>query len=291
MPQKKRRRDPRNLLAEDNIINQQVAAAMLEKLGLRADMSANGEEALQALANFAYDLVLMDVQMPVMDGITATKAVRKMELGGDREKGGSFTSHLPIIAMTANAVQGDREDCLLAGMDDFLQKPVSLSDLEAMLEKWLPTEPAGSEEAPAPAEQESRPLPSDEKGNRDGGSSPNDASASDVAVWDRAILLQRMSGDEELEKRMLESFLMFMPQQITALRTIAASGDVAAAERQAHSIKGAAANVGGEAMRAVAAAMETASHAEDLASINARLDDLERAYTLLKDAVCQVHKW
>ena len=328
--QKKDRSAARILLAEDNIINQQVAAAMLEKLGMQAAMAANGEEALAALSQSPYDLVLMDVQMPVMDGLTATREIRKKELAGCGDRSGSFSSHLPIVAMTANAVQGDREDCLKAGMDDYLQKPVSLQALEAMLEKWLPSELSADEEASASDTNGAKISPEGATSNSPGqasappwvlkkekdspewaasqsilnlapsapdtvlaaaempaGSPP--VSVPEVPVWDRAVLLERMSGDVELEKRMLMSFLKYMPQQIIDLRNLVDSEDVAAATRQSHSIKGAAANIGGEAMRAVGAAMEAEGHDGNLEGIKSRLDDLERSYAQLQEAVQRVH--
>jgi CheY-like chemotaxis protein len=121
----------RVLVVEDNIINQKVVAVrLLEKLGCWSDVAANGQEAVTMLAQFAYDVVFMDCQMPEMDGFTATAAVRRREA--------STGLHVPIIAMTANAMQGDRDDCLAAGMDDYLSKPVTLDSLLAMLRRWGP---------------------------------------------------------------------------------------------------------------------------------------------------------
>jgi CheY-like chemotaxis protein len=120
----------RVLVAEDNVINQKVAVRLLEKLGCRIDVAANGQEAVTMLAQFAYDVVLMDCQMPEMDGFAATAAIRQRESSTGR--------HVPIIAMTANAMQGDREDCLAAGMDDYVSKPVTFETLVAMLRKWAP---------------------------------------------------------------------------------------------------------------------------------------------------------
>ena len=146
-----RRKPFRILLAEDNITNQRVAAALLKKLGLRADTVANGLEVLHALATLPYDLVLMDVQMPEMDGLEATRIVRRYELAvssGQATPAGAsaFTLHpssrspLPIIAMTAYAVAGDRETCLAAGMDGYVAKPVTLPLLAQVLEPWLAAE-------------------------------------------------------------------------------------------------------------------------------------------------------
>ncbi len=118
----------RVLLAEDNLVNQRVAVKMLEKLGVAADVAANGLEALDALLGVSYDLVLMDCQMPEMDGFEASRRIR------DRERG---TRRIPIVAMTANAMVGDRERCLEAGMDDYIPKPVRVEDLKRVLGRWL----------------------------------------------------------------------------------------------------------------------------------------------------------
>ena len=125
----------RILLAEDNLINQRVALGILKKLGLEADAVAHGREAIQGLRERPYALVLMDVQMPEMDGLEATRHIRDTATG-------VLNPAIPIIAMTANAMQGDQQACLEAGMDDYLAKPVSAQALAAMLEKWLVERPS-----------------------------------------------------------------------------------------------------------------------------------------------------
>ena len=119
----------RVLLAEDNLVNQHVALAVLKKLGIRAELAANGREAVEAVQAGAFDLVLMDCQMPELDGFQATRRIRELE--GEARR-------VPILAMTANAMQGDRERCLESGMDDYLAKPITLDGLKNALRRWLP---------------------------------------------------------------------------------------------------------------------------------------------------------
>jgi CheY-like chemotaxis protein len=130
----------RVLVVEDNAVNQKVALRMLERMGCRVDVASDGRAALELLGSIPYELVLMDVQMPVMDGLEATRELRRRESGSYR--------HMPVVAMTAHALQTDRERCLEAGMDDYISKPVRRRDLLRVLRqlgKWEGEEPADSE--------------------------------------------------------------------------------------------------------------------------------------------------
>jgi len=252
------------LLAEDNITNQMVAVGILKKLGLRADTVANGAEAVKVLETLRYDLVLMDVQMPEMDGLEATRAIRNPQSAVRNHR-------IPIIAMTAHAMQGDRERCLEAGMNDYIIKPVDPRALAEALEKWLPKEKATiTDQAPEVSETASV-----------------SAQEPEAPVFDKAGMMARMMDDEELARAVIEAFLGDVPKQIAALRGYLDAGEAASAVRQTHTIKGASANLGGEALRAVAFEMEKAAKAGHLEYVKAHLPELENQFIRLKQAMEQ----
>jgi CheY-like chemotaxis protein/HPt (histidine-containing phosphotransfer) domain-containing protein len=253
----------RILLAEDNIINQQVALGMLKRHGLRADAVASGLEAVKALETIAYDLVLMDVQMPEMDGLEATRRIR--------DPHSAVLDHaIPIIAMTAHAMQGDRENCLRAGMDDYLAKPVTPQALVEVLTRWLPGR-----------RDQKTPPPASVAPARSG---PGEAP---IPVFDRQGMLTRLMDDEDLARTVTELFLVDTPQQIAGLGACLADGDAAGVELLAHTIKGAAANVGGERLYMVAARLEQAAHRGDQAAAAAQVSELEAAFAQLREAIVE----
>jgi len=249
----------RILIAEDNSTNRIVALGMLKNLGLRADAVADGAEAVSALGSIPYDLVLMDMRMPVMDGIAAARQIRD-------PRSAVLNHHIPIIALTANAMQSDRENCLAAGMNDFVPKPIVKAELRDALSKWLRTdETAISFVTEQPA---------------------SSSSAEDTAVvFDRAGVLDRLEGDIELASIVFEAFLEDIPNQIQALKGFVTSGDTAASARLAHSIRGAAANVGGDRLRNLAAEMEKAADAGDLHFVAVRMAELEDQFGRLREAI------
>lgn len=234
----------RILLAEDNIINQLVAQGILKKMGLQADIATNGAEAVKALEENTYDLVLMDVQMPEMNGFEATEIIRDPQSAvANRE--------IPIIAMTAHAIQGYRERCLEAGMNDYITKPIDPKALSEVLDKWLPTETA--------------PLSIDETAAV---STPKP----ETPVFDIAGMMIRLDHDEALAKLVTKGFLEDMPRQIKALRGCMETGDTTGAKLLAHTIKGAAANVGAELLRKIAYDIETAGDLDDIKNNITELD-------------------
>jgi len=244
----------RVLVAEDNAVNQQVALGLLRKLGVRADAVASGEEALKALQDLPYDLVFMDVEMPHVDGFEATARIR--------DPASAVLDHgVPIVAMTARAMQGDRERCLAAGMDDYVGKPVTPRGIEEMLRRWLGR---GALEASHPQlapEVVVRAPPGGEL---------------QPARFDRAGLLERLMGDTDMARSIVAAFVDDVPRQLASLQACVAAHDTAAAVMQAHSMKGAASSVGAERLRHLAAELECAARGGDLEMVASRLPDLER---------------
>jgi PAS domain S-box-containing protein len=254
----------RILLAEDNATNQLVAMGMLRKLGLRGDAVPDGAQAVAALSAAKYDLVLMDVCMPVMDGIEATRRIR--------DPHSPVLDHdVPILAMTANVQKSDRQSCLDAGMNGFVPKPITPAALREALATWLLDESGASSAA-------AKPRPSTPEA---------DESAN---VFDTAGMLARLMGDTELAAEVMAGFIEDAPHQIRLLAASVQSRDITAAKRHAHSIKGAAANIGGERLRKLAAEMEQSAAAGDLDTLVHNLDRLEQRCAELTQAIVEVLK-
>jgi two-component system sensor histidine kinase/response regulator len=207
------------LLAEDNIVNQRVAVGLLTRRGHVVTVANNGLEALAALMSRRFDLVLMDVQMPVMGGFEATADIRRQE----RERGG----HLRIVAMTAHAMNGDRERCLSAGMDGYLSKPVDPAMLYAIVEH---------------------------EGASQWGAAPSPASKS--APVDRDQALERLGGDEGLFTEVIQLFLEDCPARLAAIKRAVDRGDADQIRVTAHALKGAAGNLSATGLFDAASTLE-----------------------------------
>ncbi|WP_158269753.1 PAS domain S-box protein [Desulfonatronum sp. SC1] len=279
----------RILLAEDNSTNQKVALALLKNLGLKADAVANGVEVLQALRSIPYDLVLMDVQMPEMDGLEATRRIRaaedrsKMSDVGDRTadpQDSGFSPHpshqrLPVIALTAHAMQGDRERFLAAGMDDYVTKPVELFKLAEVLERWLPKgevrgcpERQGGEACGAPMNNsQEEQSPSDElqaQAIPEEGNTASERIEEDIPAFNKADYLRRIGGNETLAMSILGQAVQELPAMVAALQEVLRQREKKAIQAQAHTLKGTAATVGAAALSELARKIEDAAKNEEL---------------------------
>jgi len=251
-------------VAEDNITNQKVALGILKLLGLSADVAGSGTEAVRAVATVYYDVVLMDVQMPEMDGLEATRVIRS--------PGGALNPTVTIIAMTAYATQGDAEKCLLAGMDDYISKPVMPGALAEVLGRWVCKVTTA---VPTAATRLSGlALSLDECEGR-----------ASSAVFDEAALRARLSDDRALARVVTRGFLEDIPKQLEALTQLLAVGNVRGVERQAHTIKGAAAVVGGQALAELASELEKKVREGDLMTVRSCIDELRARFESLSRAM------
>jgi two-component system sensor histidine kinase/response regulator len=224
------RKRARILLAEDNLVNQKVAIKALEKLGYSADTANDGAQALQATRERRYDLILMDVQMPVMDGMEATRQIRDMHSG-------SLNPAVTIVALTAHAMAGDKERCLNMGMDDYLAKPVKAAELQEVISKWLTTGPMGQESEAMPEILRVQEVPA-------------------APVFDEKVLLDLLEGDRESAGEIAAQYLADVGGQVSALCEAVQAGNFELIRGRAHQLKGASASVGAEAMRFCTADIE-----------------------------------
>jgi CheY-like chemotaxis protein len=232
------------LLAEDNVVNQRVAVRLLEKRGCAVTVAGTGREALAALAQERFDLVLMDVQMPEMDGLEATAEIRaREELTGE---------HIPIIAITAHAMNGDRERCLEGGMDGYVAKPIEAPALFVAIGDVL-----GSSCARISVEA------SDVR-------DPNSC-----VVFDRTAALARVEGDVELLCQLASLFLDHYPEMLVAIRDAIGRGDSQAVERSAHILKGSAGNLAAVAVCRAAERLEQMGQTGDLTRAKIECDRLQ----------------
>jgi CheY-like chemotaxis protein/nitrogen-specific signal transduction histidine kinase len=227
----------RILLAEDNKVNQMLAAALLRKRGYVVSLAADGEQAVELVKEGDFDLVLMDVQMPRMDGFEATAAIREWEAEAGRR--------LPIIAVTAHAMEGDKELCLDAGMDDYVSKPIVPEELEAAIVRWT----------------------------------------SDLPAFERSRALDLAGGDESVLKSIVALFLDKTPERLAAIRGALDAGDGPGAEKPAHSLEGAAVRLAMPRLRDIAHRVAELSAQGDLEGASALLAELEAAVGSVTAAV------
>lgn len=268
------RRGARILVAEDNPTNQKVALGILRKLELHADVVGNGIQAIQALKSQEYDLVMMDVHMPEMDGIQATKAIRT---GSAKVR----NPQVPIVAMTAAAMQEDRQRCLAVGMNDYMTKPIIPQVLVHVLNVWIPEQFEPSPKSPTIRQRTSNetddiPIVHEVIEQPTGRQPP---------VFDRQALMDRLMGDPSLAAYLLDRFRQSVPSQIAQLRSSIQEGNATLAERHAHGIKGAAANMGGERFARTVQKIEHAANQGDLNAANQLLEELESEWQSLSAAM------
>jgi two-component system sensor histidine kinase/response regulator len=244
------------LLAEDNPVNQTVALRMLERMGHTVSLAENGEEALKAMKRVSFDLVFMDVQMPLLDGLEATKALRQWERTAER--------HLPVIAMTAYAMKGDEEKCLEAGMDGYIPKPISAQRLYDVIEEMI-----------------------DQSGKM--GEKPVDSKAKPGGL-DKQVILDRVGGDGELLKEIIDLFLTDYPVLVSKIKEALQQGDPRLLEKAAHTLKGSVGNFGAQSAVQAALNLENMGRTGQMAEAPQYLVTLEEDLRRLREGLVDLAK-
>jgi len=249
---------PRILLVEDNIINQEVALGILNSWELTADIAKSGLAALSILNEKYYDLILMDCQMPEMDGYAATSAIRS---------GKTLQSTIPIIAMTANAMKGDREKCLTAGMDDYLSKPIDPKALLEKINEWSLVQANGNnDEEVIPVTTITQPL-------------------ENAITWDRDDFMNRIMNNDMLAKKLVELFKVDTPNTLNELAIAVEKGQANEAGLLAHKLKGTVSNLGGIDLAGLAYKIEQAGREDDIVSIKDLWPQVKPKYDQLLDQI------
>jgi two-component system sensor histidine kinase/response regulator len=254
--EEQKRRRAHILLAEDNPMNQKLAVTLLKKAGYLVDAVEDGRMAIEAVKRRAYDLILMDVQMPEMNGFEATQAIRARE---------GEAKHTPIIAMTAHAMKGDRERCLQAGMDDYISKPIEPQELFDAIEKWTKSQDSEKDLLPQKSE-----LALSEH-------------IEPVEPIDLESALRRFEGDKEFFKEMIQEFSSYVPKQLEKLAEAIKTGEAKVVEREAHSLKGAAGNLGAKPMADLALRLEFLGRRGDFAGAKEMIGDLKAELKRLEE--------
>ncbi|MFO1435279.1 MAG: response regulator [Gammaproteobacteria bacterium] len=288
------------LVAEDNPVNQELIVAVLEGFGCRSRVVPNGREAVEAitsspldLAHDPYDLILMDCQMPELDGYAATAAIR------DWESSETSRQRLPIIALTANALPGDRERCLKAGMDDYLAKPLRRPQLAQVLKRWLPLQAHSGAadlsekriDKPEAAPGESVFVVDGTNASFDGdnavaavGPSAADSDVIDMQAMEQIRALQRQ-GMPDVLVRVVTLYLDKSPDLLKAIRAAVESSDAAALHAQAHSLKSSSANVGASRVTQACRELEQMGRTVQMQNAGAMLSVLENEYNIAAEAL------
>ena len=250
--------DTKILLVEDNLTNQVVAQGVLEILGLTADIANNGQEALDILnsSTQSYDLLLMDCQMPILDGFKTTESIRRGETG-------DIYKSIPIIAMTANAMDGDKEKCLLSGMNDYVSKPIVLEVFKEVLIKWIKVPQTT---AISPSQTELKPK---------------------SVSWDQENALSRLGGSQKMLLKIMELFIGDVRTQVKSLEQAIKQANKAEVELHAHSIKGSAANLSALKLQELAKSIEDGAQTKDIQELKNEYisieEEMQKVIEIFKD--------
>jgi CheY-like chemotaxis protein/HPt (histidine-containing phosphotransfer) domain-containing protein/anti-sigma regulatory factor (Ser/Thr protein kinase) len=244
--------DIKILLVDDNIINQEVALGILNQFGYEADVAANGLEAIETLNKSNYHLVLMDCQMPIMDGYNATQKIRTAD---------KPYSKIPIIAMTANAMKGDKEKCIDSGMNDYLSKPIEPESLRDILQKWA------------------------DKAKCDQSDDIEVSTVSSNTIWDSEGFKKRVMNNEAIAQKLLDLFKTDTPKTIQQLEEAISLNKTDDAGKLAHKLKGSVANIGGLDLADLASKIEVAGREDDMTKVQELWPNIRSEYNKLLSVI------
>ncbi len=259
------------LLAEDNVFNADIAVQFLEAMGHRITTVANGEAALAALRENSYDLILMDVEMDVMDGLEATRKIRKGDAGADNRR-------IPVIAMTAHALPEYQQKCLDAGMDAFVTKPVDFDKLIRVIEKIT-----HARDAAATGDQTKSDHARDAAAT--GGATKSESQQNNDKILNDNDMLDRLRGNRQMLAKLYTSFMQSVPPVFDALQQAVNADDIKGVAFQAHSLKGACRNIGAEFCSEVCEELELLAKSEERARIKPTLEAVAKAFNQVIDAM------
>ncbi len=276
------------LVVEDNSVNREVARRMLEFLGYRVDVAEHGRQAVEMTARTTYDLVFMDCQMPELDGFEATRLIREREAAQGNHPGPGIShaaatfrgpratpNRLPIVALTAHALQGDRDQCLAAGMDDYLTKPFTQGQMKALLSQWLVTSaPTTTGTCAKPASPDELPLGAPPTSSE---ASTTETAVIDRKAWDHILELQQ-PGRPDVLVSMLSLFLKDSDQMVERLREASTRRDAKAVFELAHGLKSRSGVLGATRLAALSKELELAGRREDLSGADAQMAQIQEEF-------------
>ena len=272
------------LLAEDNEINQKMTLALLSRSGHKVDLVSNGVEAVEAVKRATYDMILMDVQMPEMNGFTASQTIRKLE-----EEGAPGASHVPIIAMTAHALHGDRQRCLAAGMDDYVSKPIDPRKFFQTIERWARISASIATGERKSLEVQSDPVetgaPEELADSPQADQLPGELVGNPAVPLDVENSLNRFGEDRDFYYNLLSDYLRSLPTRLAEMRAALESGDGNMLSYLAHNLKGVSANFGAWQVTQLSAQLDDCCQAGDLSDGQRLLSEVEKAVERLKTYV------
>jgi two-component system, sensor histidine kinase and response regulator len=257
------------LVVEDNPVNQEVAKMMLEALGYRVDLAENGIQAVEKAMEISYDLILMDCQMPQMDGYDATRLIRERGVADDGENG--VQRPMTIIAMTGNSTDEERDRCLSIGMDDFLEKPFTIEELRNILDRWIPCGPAAGT-----ARVQDKPAIAD-------------TSPIDRRLLDNISSLQR-EGAQDILGKVIDHYITRSPDFIRKLQEGVAANDGEVMRSIAHSFKSGSANLGALRLAEICAEMERCGGTNTMEMNKEILARIESEYEVVTSALVAVRR-